>query len=77
MEKIAGGPVLGAAGSGVPRSAGAGSNPAHGREAVNVFVNVIDQNGAIVSGLTRDDFALAEDGRPQQIAVFERCRICR
>jgi len=39
---------------------------------VNVFVNVIDQNGAIVSGLTRDDFALAEDGRPQRIAVFER-----
>ena len=39
---------------------------------VNVFVNVTDQNGAIVSGLTRVDFALAEDGRPQQIAVFER-----
>ncbi len=39
---------------------------------VNVFVNVIDQNGAIVSGLTREDFALVEDGRPQQIAVFER-----
>ncbi len=39
---------------------------------VNVFVNVIDQNGAIVSGLTREDFALAEDGRSQQIAVFER-----
>jgi Ca-activated chloride channel family protein len=39
---------------------------------VNVFVNVTDQNGAIVSGLTRDDFALTEDGRPQQIAVFER-----
>src|ERR1035441_1791758 len=39
---------------------------------VNVFVNVIDQNGAIVSGLTREDFTLAEDGRPQQIAVFER-----
>ena len=39
---------------------------------VNVFVNVIDQDGAIVSGLTRNDFALAEDGRPQQIAVFER-----
>ncbi len=38
---------------------------------VNVFVNVIDQNGAIVSGLTRDDFTLVEDGRPQQIAVFE------
>ena len=39
---------------------------------VNVFVNVTDRNGAIVSGLTREDFALAEDGRPQQIAVFER-----
>jgi Ca-activated chloride channel family protein len=25
-----------------------------------------------VAGLTRDDFALAEDGRPQQISVFER-----
>jgi Ca-activated chloride channel family protein len=39
---------------------------------VNVFVSVIDQNGAIVSGLTRSDFALAEDGRPQQISFFER-----
>ena len=39
---------------------------------VNVFVNVIDQNGAIAGGFTREDFALAEDGRPQQIAVFER-----
>jgi Ca-activated chloride channel homolog len=39
---------------------------------VNVFVNVTDQNGAIVGGLSRDDFALTEDGRPQQISVFER-----
>jgi Ca-activated chloride channel family protein len=39
---------------------------------VNVFVNVMDQNGAIVGGLTREDFALSEDGRAQQIAVFER-----
>ena len=39
---------------------------------VNLFVNVTDRNGAIVSGLAREDFALAEDGRPQQIAVFER-----
>jgi Ca-activated chloride channel family protein len=39
---------------------------------VNVFVNVTDKNGAFVGGLTRDDFALFEDGRPQQIAVFER-----
>lgn len=39
---------------------------------VNVFVNVTDQNGALVGGLTRDNFALYEDGRPQQISVFER-----
>jgi Ca-activated chloride channel family protein len=39
---------------------------------VNVFVNVTDGNGAIVGGLAREDFALTEDGRPQQIAVFER-----
>jgi Ca-activated chloride channel family protein len=39
---------------------------------VNIFVNVTDRNGAIVGALTRDDFKLAEDGRPQQISVFER-----
>jgi len=39
---------------------------------VSVFVNVTDRNGAIVGGLTREDFAVTEDGRPQQIAVFER-----
>jgi Ca-activated chloride channel family protein len=39
---------------------------------VNVFVNVTDRNGAIVGGLSREDFAVTEDGRPQQISVFER-----
>lgn len=39
---------------------------------VNVFANVTDRNGAIVGGLTRNDFAVTEDGRPQQIAVFEK-----
>jgi Ca-activated chloride channel family protein len=39
---------------------------------VNIFVNVTDRNGAIVGGLSRDDFKVTEDGRPQQIAVFER-----
>jgi Ca-activated chloride channel family protein len=39
---------------------------------VNVFVNVTDKNGAIVGGLTRDDFSVSEDGRPQQIAIFEK-----
>jgi Ca-activated chloride channel family protein len=39
---------------------------------VNIFVNVTDRNGAIVGGLTREDFAVTEDNRPQQISVFER-----
>jgi Ca-activated chloride channel family protein len=39
---------------------------------VNVFANVTDRNGAFVGGLTKDDFAVTEDGRPQQIAFFER-----
>jgi Ca-activated chloride channel family protein len=39
---------------------------------VSVFVNVTDRNGAIVGGLTKDDFHVTEDGRPQEIAVFER-----
>jgi Ca-activated chloride channel family protein len=39
---------------------------------VSVFANVADRNGAVVGGLSREDFALYEDGRPQQIAVFEK-----
>jgi Ca-activated chloride channel family protein len=39
---------------------------------VNIFVNVTDRNGAIVGGLAQEDFKVTEDGRPQQIAVFER-----
>ena len=39
---------------------------------VNVFVNVTDDRGAPIPGLTRDDFALSEDGHLQKIAVFER-----
>jgi Ca-activated chloride channel family protein len=39
---------------------------------VNIFVNVTDATGAIVGGLTRDDFSIREDGRPQEIRVFER-----
>jgi Ca-activated chloride channel family protein len=39
---------------------------------VSIFVNVTDKNGALVGGLTKDDFAIYEDGRPQQIAVFEK-----
>src|ERR1035437_8493402 len=39
---------------------------------VNLFVNVTDQTGAIVGGLKKEDFKVAEDGRPQEISIFER-----
>ena len=39
---------------------------------VSFFVNVTDKTGAIVGGLTKEDFKIGEDGRPQNIAVFER-----
>ncbi|SEC40011.1 VWA domain-containing protein [Terriglobus roseus] len=39
---------------------------------VNVPVNVADEHGVAVSGLTQDDFIVKEDGRSQKIAIFER-----
>jgi len=39
---------------------------------VNVMVNVTDDKGAPVGGLTQDDFMLSEDRKLQKIAVFER-----
>jgi Ca-activated chloride channel homolog len=39
---------------------------------VSLFVNVTDKDGAIVGGLTQEDFKVFEDGRPQKIAIFER-----
>ena len=39
---------------------------------VNVALNVVDETGAPVGGLTVDDFQLAEDKKPQKIAHFER-----
>lgn len=39
---------------------------------VNIFVNVTDQNGSPAAGFTKQDFAVFEDGRPQEIALFEQ-----
>jgi Ca-activated chloride channel family protein len=39
---------------------------------VSVALNVVDDKGAPVPGLTADDFVVTEDARPQKIAVFER-----
>src|SRR5581483_4552948 len=37
---------------------------------VNVLATVHDKQGQIVRNLTKDDFVLAEDGRPQAIRYF-------
>ncbi|MGA9813786.1 MAG: VWA domain-containing protein [Terriglobales bacterium] len=39
---------------------------------VNVLATVRDKHGKIVDGLTKDDFTLTEDGRPQAIKYFVR-----
>ena len=38
---------------------------------VTVNVVVRDKNGAVVKGLTRDDFVVSEDGRTQAISTFD------
>ncbi|MGB6975242.1 MAG: VWA domain-containing protein [Terracidiphilus sp.] len=42
--------------------------------AVLVDVIVTDKNGNPVKGLTKDDFAIVEDGKPQAISYFEENR---
>lgn len=39
---------------------------------VTVALNVTDEQGAPVPGLTQDDFTLKEDGKPQKIAFFDK-----
>jgi VWFA-related protein len=38
-------------------------------QSIEVDVRVTDRNGAVVRGLTKDDFTLLEDGKPQTIAT--------
>ncbi|HEX5433161.1 MAG TPA: VWA domain-containing protein [Candidatus Angelobacter sp.] len=39
---------------------------------VNVFTTVTDSHGAPVANLTKNDFQVLEDGRPQTISVFDK-----
>jgi len=39
---------------------------------VTVFVTVIDEHGAPVASLKKENFTLQEDGREQKLAVFDR-----
>jgi hypothetical protein len=44
---------------------------------VNVFVNVIDQNGALAAGLTREDFALPRTAGRSRSRSSSASRSCR
>src|SRR5215470_11589716 len=37
---------------------------------VNLFFNVKDKHGALIPGLTQDNFEVLEDGKPQTIKYF-------
>ncbi len=42
-----------------------------GSEAVRVFVTVTDRDGRLVTTLTRDDFEVRDEGKPQPITQFD------
>ncbi len=56
--------VLGAAGRQQPVFRGAG-------DAVRVFATVTDQDGQLVTTLTRDDFEVRDEGKRQPITLFD------
>ena len=41
-------------------------------DVVNILASVRDKRGALVSTLGKDDFIVAEDGKPQEIRYFAR-----
>jgi len=56
--------VLGAAGAQQPVFRGTG-------DAVRVFVTVTDRDGRLITTLSRDDFEVRDEGKPQPITLFE------
>ena len=50
----------------------AGQTPAlHGAvHTVSVYASVVDATGRLVTGLTKDDFVVLDDGKPQDVTVF-------
>jgi Ca-activated chloride channel family protein len=56
--------VLGAAGRQQPVFRGTG-------DAVRVFVTVTDGDGRLVTTLTRDDFEVRDEGKPQPLTLFD------
>jgi Ca-activated chloride channel homolog len=61
------------------QKSGAQSNPQSGfptikveTRLVNVALNVMDANGSPVGGMSREDFQILEDGKLQEIRIFEK-----
>jgi Ca-activated chloride channel homolog len=57
------------------RPTGQGFSFTTGVELVSVSVTVTDEDGRFVSGLTRDDFSVYENGKPQTISQFDAERV--
>jgi Ca-activated chloride channel family protein len=57
------------------KPAGQGFSFRSNTDLINVTVTVTDENGRFVSGLTRDDFVLHEDGKPQPVQQFDSDRV--
>jgi Ca-activated chloride channel family protein len=58
------------AGVGVAATLASGQTFRAGIDLVTVGVTVTDRSGAVVRGLTRDDFRVVEDGRQQTVVQF-------
>ena len=57
------------------KPAGQGFSFRSNTDLINVTVTVTDENGRFVSGLTRDDFVVYEDGKPQAVQQFDSDRV--
>ncbi len=73
--------VLGGAAPALVALAQQSAGPARGEQlptikvevdVVNILCTVRDNNGGLVADLTKDDFIIMEDGRPQEIRYFAR-----
>lgn len=57
------------------KPAGQGFSFRSNTDLINVTVTVTDANGRFVPGLTKDDFVVYEDGKPQAVQQFDADRV--
>lgn len=59
----------------VPKPPGAGNSDPTFKvnvKLVNVYTTVVDEHGAPIGNLVKDDFNVTEDGNPEKISVFQK-----